>query len=182
MADTLMFLKIGPASPEAKPAVTGESTAVGFADQIELEGINWGVSIKSGDKTGEAVQPEFGEVTLEKYIDVSTCTLLEWAKTRTERRKRIDEMTITYVDMVLDKAGNNQPVPVVQFTLHGSYFKSIGLSVGGGSKSVELKETLTITYKKVDVVYHPVGKERLQRGTAMTFRGLAPDDEEDKQS
>ena len=83
-------------------------------------------------------------------------------------------MAITYVDVVLDKDGQKHAVPVVEFKLYDCYVESVDLGAEGSGKAVALEESVTVSYNKVDVVFHPVGKDRAQRGKAMTFNGLAP--------
>jgi type VI protein secretion system component Hcp len=175
MADTLIFLKVIGDDPKGPPVIKGESTAVGFKDQIELESIDWKVSIPS-TASGAPVQPKFEEVTFEKHVDIASCTMLDYAKTkkRRERKDAIKQMAITYVDMVLSPDGSSSSVPVVEFMLHHCHFESIAMSVtSGGKGSVALRETVVVSYEKIDIVYHPVGRDRRSRGAAMTFRGMA---------
>jgi type VI protein secretion system component Hcp len=151
---------------------------VGYQDQIEIESVDWRVQIPAnrGNEPGQAVQPKFEEVTLDKHVDSSTCTLLKWAKTRkrSQTKDAIKQMAITYVDMVLDKDGTNHAVPVVEFMLHSCYIESLALKVGSGGKgSVAMKETLVVSYERIDLVYHPAGDDRLKRGAATTFHGQA---------
>jgi len=179
MADTLIFLKVIGDDPKGPPVIKGESTAVGYKEQIELESVEWRVNIPAttDTPTGMPVQPKFEEVTFEKHVDIASCTMLEYAKTkkRRERKDAIKQMAITYVDMVLSTDGTSASVPVVEFTLHHCFFESIGISVtSGGKGSVALRESVVVSYEKIDIVYHPVGRDRRQRGAAMTFRGLAP--------
>jgi type VI protein secretion system component Hcp len=178
MADTLIFLKVIGDDPKGPPEIKGESTAAGFKDQIELESVEWRVSIPStsGTPTGAPVQPKFEEVTLEKHVDIASCTLLQYANTKKRRNPKdaVKQMAITYVDMVLSADGTSSSVPVVEFMLHQCHFESISMSVtNSGKGSVALRETVIVSYEKIDIVYHPVGRDRRQRGAAMTFRGLA---------
>ena len=172
MADTLIFLKIIGGDPKGPPAIRGESTAAGFEDLIEIESIQWRAGVPSqGESTA---QPKFDPITLKKFVDSSTCTLLKWTKTRKRSQDPIKQMAITYVDMVLDKDGTKHALPVVEFKLYDCYVESVDLGAAASGKGVQLSESVTVSYNKVDVVYHPVGKDRAQRGKAMMFKGLAP--------
>jgi len=178
MADTLIFLKIcNDETGKGDPLIKGESNAAGFEDQIEIEAVEWRFGLPGYPAGGERAQLEFKELTLEKHIDASTCTLLDWAKTKKRANKPKDEikrMTITYVDMVVAADGKSSAVPVVEFMVYGCYLQNIDLNVSDSGKSVALKETLEVSYQKIDVVYHPLGADRRQRGGALTFRGLVP--------
>ena len=179
MADTFIFLKIHGLEIE------GESTAKGYEAQIEVESVDWRMNVHSAKETGQATKVEYHHVTMEKFVDSSTCTLLEWAKSRTPIKEKesgnepgalaIPQMTFTYVDMVLEKDGSNKAVPVAEFMLHFCYIENISFSVSDAGKgSVKLGETVTVRYDKMDMVYHPSGKDRLTRGTAQTFIGFSP--------
>jgi type VI secretion system Hcp family effector len=156
--------------PKRAPVIKGESTARGFEDEIEIESVDWSVSVEQrGSDSADTAHPEFEKVTLEKHVDVSTCALLKYANAH----KRTDKIAITYVDLVLDPHGVNRAVPVVEFMLHGCYIDHVGLNVGSSSKGVSLNETVAISYKKINITYHPVGGKRQERGKAMIFNGEA---------
>jgi type VI secretion system Hcp family effector len=172
VADTFIFLKVHGLE------IQGESTAKGYEDQIEIESVDWKMTVPSAKEAGQATKVEYHHVTMEKFVDASTCTLLEWAKTRretTDKEMAIPQMTITYVDMVLEKDGANKPLPVAEFMLHLCYIENMSFNVSDAGKgSVRLGETLTIRYDKIDMVYHPSGTDRLTRGKAQTFIGFSP--------
>jgi type VI protein secretion system component Hcp len=176
MADTLIFLKIAGDDPQAPPLIKGESGVPNYKDHIEIESVEWGVGIPSSrGESGEQVQAKFKQVTLEKFFDGSTCALLKYAKTK-KRSKTLDaikHMEITYVDMVLDKDGTNHPVPVVEITLHGCYLDSVALNCTNAGKGVSLSESIMVSYESLDMIYHPAGTDRLQRGEAVSFQGAA---------
>jgi type VI protein secretion system component Hcp len=177
MADTLIYLKIAGDDAKAPPLIKGESNAAGYKDLIELESVEWSVAVpaRRGNDTDKAEQPQFKQVTLEKFFDGSTCALLKYAKTkkRSKSPDAIRHMEITYVDMVLDKTGTNQAVPVVEIKLHSCYLDSVALTFNNAGKGVQLTETIVVSYQSLDLTYHPAGKERLQRGEAMSFQGAA---------
>lgn len=174
MADTLIFMKI--------EGVTGESTAAGFSAQIELESVDWSLKVQpyTSTSTTFADQLKFGKVTVRKFYDLSTGSLMALAKAqkrgKEDNKLAFKKAEIRYVDMVMASDGSKYNVPVVEFTLHECYIDKVDLSVGGSGKSLQMGESIIITFKKIDIVYHPAAADPIQRGRSMTFKAETADE------
>jgi type VI protein secretion system component Hcp len=178
MADTQIFMKI--------EGVAGESTASGYKDAIEIEGIDWDMDVQPGrfNKDGTVVEDQlrFGKLRVRKFYDLATGTLLTLANKQVRGhvspKHAFDKAQIHYVDMVVTPDGSQENIPVVEFTLQGCFIVSIDVNAGGGGKSLQLNETIEISFKKLDIVYHPAGSSEFERGRAMVFKGETQGEED----
>lgn len=162
MSATMIFLKL---YVDNKP-IAGEGTTEDYAGQIEIESFSWGMKAthtqKGRDKVSVEVRPE--KISLSKYFDKSSTNLCKFADTR----KAFNTARLTFLSMVL-KTSNQKPKPVMEMVLSDGYVEDVKLTASESGKSMSLKEDVTLSFRKLKVIYHPVELRRGARGAPTTF-------------
>jgi type VI secretion system secreted protein Hcp len=126
--------------------ITGEASAKGYEDQIEILSWTWGVhqsgSAHHGSGTGTA-GVSVGDVSIVKYVDKSTPTLIKYCCAGTF----FDLAKLTVL-----KAGT-KPVPYLSLELVHGLVSSV--NSGGIGPEERLIETVTFNFKTFKLGYTP---------------------------
>ncbi|TDP62860.1 type VI secretion system tube protein Hcp [Roseateles toxinivorans] len=162
MSATMIFLKLY----VDNKLIAGEGTTEDYVGQIEIESFSWGMKAKhtekGRDKVSVEVRPQ--EVTLSKYFDKSTTNLCLFA----ESRKPFTTARLTFLSMVL-KTSNQKPKPVMEMVFSDGYVEEVKLNASEAGKSMALKEDVSLSFRKLKVIYHPIEQRRGARGAPTTF-------------
>jgi type VI secretion system Hcp family effector len=146
--------------------VTGTSENKRFPDQIDLESVSWdatakhpGLSTTSNART--EVRPK--AVKIEKVWDRSSSSLA----TAMLNKAKVKTATITMLNMeMVDSSGDSPNLMVVE--LKDGFVDSIDLSAGKSGKAMEVKETVTLSFRRFKLQYHPASM-KTGRDAAIDF-------------
>src|ERR1700752_2408800 len=123
------------------PDIKGQSTIKGFEDKIEILSASHGVAMQitasPSNTERTSGKPNHQDVTVSKYVDLSTCPLIAACNAGTN----LKTVTIT--------VGRNDAgaiLPYLVYTLDNAIVSSTSLSSGGGARPVE---TITLNYTKI---------------------------------
>jgi type VI protein secretion system component Hcp len=155
---SMIYLKITFGNP-----VKGSGTTVGYEEQIDIESFDWKVKVEQVTAAGtKEVRPKVtaDAISLDKFFDASTSVLCS----KMDDREQFSTATITMLTMNLAGA-NGQPQKLVEMILYDGYIKKLNIKASESGKSVALKETLTLTYDKLEVIYYPMDAVRQTRGS-----------------
>ena len=133
--------------------INGESTEKHFEKQIALESVAWDMSSKhepvddkkDTKKVKTTNTPK--RVTLTKAFDRSTINLCDFMAKRTA----FDEATITVVKSL---AWDENPRPLIEMKLTQGYVESVSLTATESGKSVGVKETVTLSFSSLKMLYY----------------------------
>lgn len=156
MADTLIFLDLPPA--------LGDATLVGYEGQIELETVNWGLSISHSmtDKAEVKMVPQ--RLTLTKFMDKSSINLA----TMMNARKKFTLAGINFATMG-PITNQSRAIPVMRLELDNGYVESIKIDASESGQSIQVKETVMLSFNRCTLKYYPVDVRREGRGGVQTF-------------
>jgi hypothetical protein len=64
---------------------------------------------------------------------------------------------------------------IMELLLTDGYIESIDLKANESSKSISIKESVTLSYKKSELMYYAPDPQRGGRGAPMTFQFVSPE-------
>lgn len=160
MSATLIYLNIDFGSGW----VAGESTAAGFLGQIEIESFGWDMKVghrrdvdaNSAESKG-TVEP--GDVTLEKFFDKSSTVLVQNMQSQTA----FTVAHLVFADMVV---GDSEPTKVMKIVLEDGHVEDVRLAGSGSGKGMAVKESVTLSFRKIALEYFPPGATKDVRAAA----------------
>ena len=123
------------------PDIKGQSTVKGFEDKIELLSYSHGVAMQitaspsATERT--AGKPNHQDLTISKYMDLSTCPLVAACNAGTNLK------TVT---LTIGRNDAGTVLPMVVYTLDNTIVSSVSHSGGGGDRPTE---TVTLNYTKI---------------------------------
>lgn len=163
-----MKLKVG-----GKP-IDGESSERHFEKQIVLDSLEWDTSAshepvldkKDTKKVKTTNKPT--RLTVTKAFDRSSTNLCTYVATR----KSFDDAVIT---MVKSMSWDAAPRKLIEMTLTGGHVESVSMTASESDRAVGIRETVTLSFKTLKIVYHRDPPEGV-RGEmpATTFELLLP--------
>jgi type VI protein secretion system component Hcp len=153
-------------------AVKGEATERFFEKQIEIGSVKWEMETSHRPQDGAAKskivtvnRPK--RVTLSKFFDRSTTSLCKYMADR----QVFEEAKIT---MVKSLAWEDEPLPRFEMTLSQGYVESVTLGAES-SKSVGVKETVTLSFRSIELLYYSdVVASQVSNSAATTFELKVP--------
>lgn len=159
MSATLIYLNID----FGNGWVVGESTAAGFLGQIEIESFSWDMKVehrrdKDANSTESQGTVEPGDVTLEKFFDRSSTVLVQNMQTQTA----FTVAHLVFVDMVL---GESEHTKVMKIVLEDGHVEDVRLSGSGSGKAMAVKESVTLSFRKIAMEYFPPGATKDARAS-----------------
>lgn len=125
--------------------VDGECVKDGHTGEIDILSFAWGVSNAASFKTGTGGgtgQVDIGEISIMKYIDKCTPTLMA----KTCAGQHWDKAKFTF-----RKAGGDKPVDYLVLELDKVFFTSFQFSGAGGGD--QLTESCSIAFRSYKLVY-----------------------------
>lgn len=158
----MMFLKL---YVKGKP-VNGESEVQEYEKQIVIDSMSWDVSAAQvkGENTEAHTEVRPEHLKLTKVFDRSSSVLY---KAMVEKEK-FTTATVTTLTMAM--AGKGDKIPkVMTMQVFDGYIESIDASASGSGKSIAVKETLTLSFKKAKLMYYPPSTSVSQRAAPTTF-------------
>jgi type VI protein secretion system component Hcp len=150
MSTTFLFLKLTANGAR----INGDSTEKHFESQIALDSLGWEFSCShepvndTRDKNAVKTTNRPKRVTLGKAFDRSTtnlCTLMA-------QRKPFSEAVIM---MVKGFSSGDRPRTLIDVILTNGYVESVSLTASESGLSVAVKESVTLSFQKMKIVYHP---------------------------
>lgn len=164
MAATLLYLQI---DFDGK-AVSGESTAKDFTNQIEVESFDWGIAAKHTENARDrevntSITPE--TLTIEKFFDASSTRLALYMKDN----KPFKTATLRFTDGTMVDGRDNSLKPVLTLTLTDGFVEDIKLSSTSAGKAMAVRETVALSFKKLRFEYRPPVTATDSRGAACIF-------------
>ncbi len=160
MAATLIYLNIDFGSGW----VAGESTAKGYESRIEIESFGWGLKVKNrrdkdagSTKSLTTLVPEV--LKLEKFFDASSTALVKNMKDQ----KPFTIARLTFADMVLS---DTAPQKIMQIVLMDGHVEDVRLSSSGSGKGMSVKETVSLSFRKIEMTYFPPGATKDVRASS----------------
>lgn len=163
MSTTFLYLKLTVNGAR----IIGDSTEKHFERQIALEGMDWEFSAshepvadsRDTRKVKTTATPK--RVTLTKAFDRSTtnlCTLMA-------QRRPFSEAVIAMVKGF----GGDRPRTLIDVILTKGYVESVSLTASESSLSVAVKESVTLSFETLKIVYHPDSDTGLGDAPPTTF-------------
>ena len=150
--------------------IKGEAFAQGYADQIEVDSLTWGMSAKEGLRTASGTaavtQMNYDKLVMQKVYDKSSPSLAAHMSTNF----KFKDITVT-VDHLENRAGSFvTATPVIVIELTDVYIESIRIAASEGDKSVAVRETLALSYTGLALTYVPYETgAKHRRLPALTF-------------
>jgi len=149
MSTPYLFLKL----KVAGKTIEGESSEQHFEKQIVLDSFKWETSAsheavldkKDTKKVKTTNKPK--RLSIEKAFDRSSTNLCTYVATR----KPFDDAVIT---MVKSMSWEDAPRKTIELTLTGGCVESVSMFASESERSVGIKETVTLSFKTVKIVYH----------------------------
>lgn len=131
------------------PAINGDVTTQGFAQQIEINSFQWGVGRGIGSPTGssgnrEASTPSVSEITVTKNLDNASGNLLKEALGSGGKA--------TLVISFVRTDGTTGADVYMEITLSDTMISGYSLSSGGDKPS----ESLSFNFVKIEVKFTPM--------------------------
>jgi type VI protein secretion system component Hcp len=169
MALTSIFLKLYMDSK----AVKGEAETKGYEGQIECDSFKWDLdpATTKGESTARAHSTIKGKpVTFSKLYDEASGIMMLNSHNRTP----FTTARFTIVTMALTAAGGKSG-KMMELLLTDGYIESIDLKANESSKAISIKETVTLSYKKSELMYYPPDLQKGGRGAPMTFQYVSPE-------
>lgn len=172
MAATLLYLDID-FDGKPKKGEMGESTAVDFDGQIEVESFGWSIDAKHKENTRDrevnsSTTPKV--LTIEKFFDSSSIRLAQYMKDAKPFKKAI----LRYMDGTIVEGRNRSVQPVLMITLEDGFVEDIKLSSTSAGKALAVRETVELSFKKLEIQYRPRVLETDSRGAACVFMTTVP--------
>jgi type VI protein secretion system component Hcp len=152
--------------------IEGEATEQYYEKQIALESVSWQMSStheasedrSDTKKVKTTNRPRRVEVT--KVFDRSTINLCNFLSKRTA----FEKATIT---LLRGLAWDDKPRPHVEIELYMGFVESVSLSASESGTVVGVQETVTLSYRRIKVLYHPTPAVGLRGNDAATTFDLA---------
>jgi type VI secretion system secreted protein Hcp len=123
------------------PDIKGQTTLEGYADQIELLSFSHGVAMQvtasPSDSERTSGRPNHQDVTVSKYVDLSSCPLIGACNAGTNLK------TVT---LTVGRNDAGKVLPYLVYTLENTLVTSVSHSGGGGDRPTE---TITLNYTKI---------------------------------
>ena len=160
MAATLIFLKL---YFDNKP-VAGESTALDFEQQIEVESFSWGINAKQNDKRNGRPDVRPQQVKLTKFFDKASTNLC----TQMATRKKFSTARFTFISAVM-KDSKEKPRPIMELVLTDGFVEQVNLSASESGASMSVREEVALSFTKLKLVYHQADLQRAVRAAPTTF-------------
>jgi type VI secretion system secreted protein Hcp len=127
--------------------IKGESTIDGYTEKIELLSFSHGVAQQiTGDPSNQkrtSGKPNHQDFTVTKYIDISTCSLIDYCNQATV-------LPTVSVFVLQNEQGKNNPI--ITYKLTNVVISSVSVGGGGGGKP---QETVTLNYGTITWTYKP---------------------------
>jgi type VI secretion system Hcp family effector len=154
-------------------AVKGEAETAGYEGQIECESFKWELepATTKGESSARAHSTiKSKPLTFSKtYDDASGLMMFN-----SHERKPFTTARFTMLTMALTAAGGKSG-KMMELLLTDGYIESIDLKASESSKAIAMKETVTLSYKKCELMYYPPDLQRGGRGAPMTFQYVSPE-------
>jgi len=163
MPTPYLFLKL---VSGGKP-IEGEATERFFEKQIALESASWQMSSaheatedhRGVSKVKTTNRPRRVEVT--KVFDRATINFCNFLSKRTA----FEKATIT---MLRGLAWEDKPRPHLEIELAMGFIESVTLSASESGAVVGVSETVTLSFRRIKVIYHPTPAVGLRSNEAAT--------------
>jgi len=168
MPTPYLFLKL---TSGGKP-IEGESSEKYFEKQIVLESLAWHMAStheasedkRDTKKVKTTNRPKRVELT--KSFDRSTINMCAFLAKRTA----FDKATIT---MLRGLAWDEKPRPLVEIELYFGYVENVGLSASESGKAIAVSETITLSFRRIKILYYPNVTSSLRSDEAATTFDLS---------
>jgi type VI protein secretion system component Hcp len=166
MAATLLYLQI---DFDGK-AVAGESTATDYENRIEIESFSWEMEVEHREEskdreTNSTVKPRM--VKLEKFFDSASTVLMQKMRSGTPFKSA----RLTFADMV--RIEGRAPKQIMSILLKDGFVEEVRLSTSGG-KAISVKESISLSFNRLVLQYHPHILTRDTRGSALIYSTSLP--------
>lgn len=172
MAVTSIFLKI---YIDDRP-VRGECQARGYEGQIDIESFNWALVSKlhkEGDAKTSTVELRQKHVKFSKVWDASSGKLLltagKLADSGTRVKTRFSTARFTFASMVLAGEAGRNLGKMMELVLSDGEVEDVSLSTSENKDSIGIKESVTLSYRKVQLLYYPLDRGTGSRAAPMAF-------------
>jgi type VI protein secretion system component Hcp len=148
--------------------INGDATEQHFERQIELQGLEWEMNsshepvadARDTRKVKTTNRPK--RVTLTKSFDRSTTNLCTFMA----QHKQFSEAVIM---MVKRFAGSEGPRTLIDVILTKGYVETVSLTASESSQSVAVRESVTLSFETLKIVYHPDSPTGRGDGPPTTF-------------
>ena len=163
MSTPMIYLKL---YVKGKP-VPGDSEMADHEGQIEIESMSWDLTaehpgMNSSQKARTEVRPKV--LKLSKFFDKSSTNLCSYMATY----EPFSVATITVLTMVLGGAkGKNLKLMTMQ--LSDGHIESVDVSASESGKSMAVKETVSLSFRKCKLMYYPNDITKPGREAPTTF-------------
>ena len=155
MSQKDMFLKL---ESKRSGAVKGESEDPSHPAEMVVQGFSWGMtSVVSTGFSGKETKPAQLELRVVKHVDSASTGLMSVMRTNDEIKKAV---------LTVRKAGGKQE-DYFTITIQGGRITS--LEVSSEDESPNLRETLSLTFNKIEVQYKSQSATGALKG-ASTFQ------------
>jgi type VI secretion system secreted protein Hcp len=152
MARGDMFLKIETAK---QGPIKGESQDAAHKSEIDVVSWSWGMQAHTGlGAAGNAPKATVSELDILKRVDSSSTALMSALRNNDLVKKAI---------LIVRKSGSN-PLEYMKITVQEGRITALNVQ----SDDTELRERLTLSFKRINVEYTPQGEDGRARG-AMSF-------------
>lgn len=148
--------------------INGDSTEKHFESQIALDSLEWEFTCShesitdTRDKNAVKTTNRPKRVTLGKAFDRSTTNLCTYMA----QRKLFSEAVIS---MVKGFSSGERPRTLIDVVLTNGYVESVSLTAAESGLSVAVKESVTLSFQKLKLVYHPDSPTGVGDGPATEF-------------
>lgn len=149
--------------------IHGEATTGGYEGEIELESFRWGLSAKHSPKQdNRTLKPvlDYDELTITKLYDKSSINFARYLNSRAPF-----DVAQLIVDHHVHAAGSKKDQnPALIIDLSEGRIVSVKITISESDKGSNIKEDITLTFRKVDVLYYPTA-DRTKRAAPVMFTG-----------
>src|SRR6188472_2465161 len=122
------------------PDVPGQSSVTGYEKKIEILSFSHGIAMQMtgnpSDKERTCGRPNHQDLTVSKYVDVSTCLLVNACNAATNLKQ---------VKLTVGRNDAGVFLPYLLYTMENVLVSSVSIG-GGGDRPTE---TLTLNYTKI---------------------------------
>ena len=150
-----MFLAI---SGSRQGAIRGESQVAGHELEIDVKGWSWGMSQSVNPATNKASKVSAQAITVSKEIDSASTAIMSAVKAAE---------VLTSVELTCRDAGGHRPLDVLRIRMKKARICDYNI-VGQESENRQIRETFSIAFKEIEVVYTPRSSVNAMAG-ACTF-------------
>lgn len=172
MASTLLYLSIY----FDNKLVAGEGTAKDYENRVEIESFSWGLTAKhergQGKRVVTAVKPDM--LVLKKFFDKASISLLKAVKNAEGQKvpKPFSTARLQFADMV--RVAGQPPKKIMELVLKDGYVEKVTLDAGATGKGMSVRETVSLSFTKLDILYYPKVLAKDTRGPACIFQTSQP--------